>query len=346
MWRAYDSQTSAKCKVAGMLRLSFIAIALLTAALGQADIIQISTSKFSAHYGYLRHLATQETVPKEFAESIRLLSELEKTFPEKITMRSGKVYEVKEVGRARVNELYWRSVDVIVFTASALDTLRRMPERLNRPVGGALGVKPIVDSVEKALTASAQAYEPVWLEQRLKIKDQQQIWESLYAGRADDMLQSIADRLKFEVLPKKIEIVVLPFTGGKEGMTLQTLEGWKVVVGAQTHEGSAFAEVVLHEATHVMDIVSMDKSYLARLRKALAEAKRSEQEVEQIPHLLIFMSAADAIRQREKSHQPVGERTGAYGRLAKKLLEAAKAGFEKLPDEGGATKAILAAVGG
>lgn len=324
--------------------LSFL-ILVLFGAMAQANIIQLSTSKFGGQYGYLRYQMGQETPDPAHVDAVKVLRELEAKFPEKITLRSGVTHEAKDVGAARIGELYWRSVDVLAYSSVDIAMLRTLPTRIGKPIGGHLPIKDAVDVVERALTLSAKTWDAGWDKRRLEIKSQQQVWESVYGGRSDRDLRAIAAKLGLSKIPEKVEIVMLPYAGSQEGMTLQTMDGWKVIIGSQTHQSSAFAEVVLHEATHVMDLISGQESALARLRKILAEAKRPALEIEQVPHLLIFFAAAAQIRSREAAHRPVGEVMGAYNRVDKKLLDAAKAGFEKLPDEAAAARAIIERLG-
>lgn len=319
-------------------------IAAITTTSVKANAIELSTSKFGAQYGYLRHLMTAPSADAQYVDAVTALNALTAKFPDKITLRSGKTYDVKDVGEARLQELYWRSIDVLAYSSIDLAMLRSLPNRLQKPIGGFLPIKDAVEIVEKAMTLSQKPWEASWEKYRLDIKSQQQVWQNVYGIRADRDLRDIAKKLAFSKVPDRVEIVMLPFTGGKEGMTLQTMDGWKVVIGSQTHQSSAFAEVVLHEATHVMDLVSGEDSFLARLRKALVEAKRPDQEVEQVPHVLIFLAAAAQIQSREPGHKPVGEVTGAFGRLPKKLVDAARSGFAQLPDEPAAIKAILDAL--
>jgi hypothetical protein len=321
-------------------RLGVLTLVLLC-AVTQAQVIQLSTSKFGSHFGYLRHLMTAPSADAAFGDSVAALWELEKQFPDQITLRSGKVHDAKDVGKPRIQELYWRSIDVLAYSSTDLSMLRTLPTRIDRPIGRHLPIKQAVQAVEKAIKLSEKAWERSWEARRLELKSQQQVWQNIYGGRADRDLRDIAARLGFSKTPTKVEIVMLPYMGGKEGMTIQTMDGWKVIIGSNAHQSSAFAEVVLHETAHVMDLLSGENSFIGHLRKTLTDARRSEQEIEQIPHLIIFLAGATQIQSREPQHRPVGAQTGAFDRLPAKFFEAARAGFEKLPDQAAATAAIL-----
>lgn len=327
-----------------MLRLLCFFVILAVAMIASADVVQLSTSKFAGHYGYLRHSAGNPNPDIRYAEAISILKKIQDGFPNEIMVRSGTTYKAAEVGQDRINELYWRSIDVLAYSSRDAGVLATIPERIPRPIGGKLDAKTVVSQLLAALKSSSTAWDSDWKKSEMEVKSQIQVWNSVYGGHADPDLRKIAEKLGMEKSPEKVEIVVLPYSGGKEGMTLQTLDGWKVVIGAKAFDSTAFGEVVLHEATHVLDVLNRESSYLAKLRKALTDAKRSPSEVDQISHVSIFLAAAERIQSREPKHKPVGER-GAFGRLPKNQVEAARAGFAKLPNQEEAVKEVLAKLG-
>lgn len=314
------------------------------ATFANAGIVELSTSKFAAQYGFLRHLAESKGEEPRYAEALSAMRKLEASFPDEITVRSGAAYKATDVGRERVNELYWRSIDVLVYSSRDAGVLAVIPERIPRPIGGKLDAKPAIELILAALKSSSKAWEDDWKRFESDVRSQIQVWTGVYGGHVDPDLRKVSEKLGMERLPEKVEFLVLPYFGGKEGMTLQTLDGWKVVIGAKAFDSTAFAEVVLHEATHVLDVLNRESGYLAKLRKALADANRSPAEIEQIPHVTIFIAAAERIHAREPNYKSVGDRS-AFERLPKPIVESAKAGFARLPDQVQAVRELLAKLG-
>jgi hypothetical protein len=327
-----------------MTRLLCILATLALGSFAGAGIVDLSTSKFAAHYGYLRQVASSPSADARYGEAASILMKLQESFPNEIALRSGITQKASDVGQERINELYWRSIDVLAYSSRDVGVLASIPARFPRPIGGKLDTKSVVDKVIAALNSSSKAWDEDWKKHERDVKSQIQVWTSVYGGHVDPDLRKISEKFGMSKMPDKVDIVVLPFTGGKEGMTLQTLEGWRVVIGAKSFDSSAFAEVVLHESVHVLDVLNRDSGYLALIRKELIAAKRPPLEIEQIPHVSIFLAAAERIRAREPKHKPVGE-LGAFDRLPKKLVDAARAGFVKLPDQEAAVREVLARLG-
>ncbi|MCC7229735.1 MAG: hypothetical protein IT203_05025 [Fimbriimonadaceae bacterium] len=307
-----------------MNRFVFISLLFAVGCLARASIINLSTSEYAARYGYLRSIQVRATDPS-FASAIRALTELEQMFPNKITLRDGRTLEAKDVGQPRIDELYWRSIDVLAYTAGSEEGLDLIPMRIGRPMGGLLPIKEVVAKLQSAMSAAKQPFASKWTDYKSRVDDAITTWKGSVGPKSDELLTWIAGRLKMATVPKSIQILVLPYSGGKEGMTIQTLDGWKVVIGAEKYTRYDFAEVVLHESTHVMDLISREKSLLARVRTALVKDNLDTTAQEQVPHLMIFEAAADAIKSIEPHHRPVGESNGAYSRLPKQFLPAVRA---------------------
>lgn len=111
------------------------------------------------------------------------------------------------------------------------------------------------------------------------------------------------------------------------GVPLGGLTGFRIddspicFVSVQGQEGSTFAEVIIHEATHVLD-VSCDStdSLVERLRLA-------EPSLHQLWHAPYFIAAAEATRRFvDASHRDFGDTHGYYAKVPNELA--------RLNDEG------------
>lgn len=100
-------------------------------------------------------------------------------------------------------------------------------------------------------------------------------------------------------------------------------------VATSDAEGSLLPEIVLHEALHQVDAAFEGPSLLSSLREALAAAGARRNDQAALPHLLLFVAAADATRARiAPEHVDYGEARGVYDRSgphAAEVLEAWRA---------------------
>jgi hypothetical protein len=94
------------------------------------------------------------------------------------------------------------------------------------------------------------------------------------------------------------------------------------VVGVAPHPGSTLLEVVLHEATHALEVMAGTtdeaESVLARVRRRLREAgvPPSDPLLRDVPHTLMFVHAGEAVRRLlDGSHRHYGDTHDYYARL-------------------------------
>jgi hypothetical protein len=97
----------------------------LAAILLQVPQIELRTSRFSAQYGYIRSLAegNERASTPSLEKAVEEMRGLESSFPNQIKTRTGAVIEAGNSGQARVNELYWRTLDALVFSSGSVEQL-------------------------------------------------------------------------------------------------------------------------------------------------------------------------------------------------------------------------------
>jgi len=171
-------------------------------------------------------------------------------------------------------------------------------------------------TVAKVMDESRLDYErDVWPLGKQAAEGQISAFNSIPQERRDEAVDFILNSAGITKTPASVDILVIPRMAGKEGMTVRTQTGTRIVIGLGKYEGANFAEVVLHEATHVFDTAAGEDSLFGKLRTALTAAKRPAFEIEQVPHVCIFMLAAEATRRLiDPAHKDVGETFGAYSR--------------------------------
>jgi hypothetical protein len=330
------------------MRLWLVLLLAAFAAASSAQSIRLSTSPFAAHYCYLRAATEPGSTlpPGALGAGVNELAKLESTFPDEIRTRTGNILRAENGKREHIDALYWRTIDAFVLGASSLSDLNGLKGRMPETIGGYLSTRNTMDLVTSALQKSRTAYETrVWPGEQAKLDAQTRYWREHAQARSIDALRWIAGVLGITDLPATIDVVLVPQAAGKEGMTLRRMDGLRVVIGAGKYQEDAFAEVVLHESLHVIDIGSPGKGFLADLRAALKGAKRSEFEIEQVPHAAMFVLAAEATRRYVlPEHKDVGETHGAYERGLEPLRKIVAPELAKLIEGAQTREAAVAAI--
>lgn len=104
------------------------------------------------------------------------------------------------------------------------------------------------------------------------------------------------------------------------GVPLGALTGFRIddspvcFVAVRGQEGSTFAEAIIHEATHVLDIAcDADASLVARLRNEQGSSH-------QLWHAPYFIAAAEATRRFvDPNHKDFGDTHGYYAKVPGEL---------------------------
>lgn len=288
--------------------------------------LNLSTSAYAAQYGYIR--AAQEA--KEETSASQHLNSLQKGFPPQFTTRSGRTVTEPQ---AQVTELYWRTIDALAFSAGDASRLVSIPAVMPK-IGGALDSNEVVNALTKALEESKANFNTeVWPAGERAVKKQIDAFQAIPEAKRNLAVEFILKAAGIAKAPVGVDILVIPKMPGREGMTVRTPAGTRIVISIGKYEGVDFAEVVLHEATHVFDTTAGEESLFAKLRKALTEAKRPGFEVEQVPHVCMFLLAAEATRKFiDPSHKDVGETFGAYERGLGPLRDKVQPELQKMID--------------
>lgn len=299
----------------------------------QVPAIHLSTSQFTAEYGYLRSLeeAGERSSDPNLQGSIDALAKLEKSFPDQIKTRSGAVIKAIEGSHGNVDALYWRTLDALTFSAGSTERLSSIPD-LMPLVGGQLDSTKAFGTIAQAMKGFAPTFaKNVWPD--MEREAQARISEFMAAPEAKRKaaLEFIIKNAGLTNPPTSVDIQVIPRMAGKEGMTVRTPGGTLIIIGSGKYERDDFVEVVLHESTHVLDTSAGADSLFGKLRKALTAKGRPAFEIEQVPHVCMFVLAAMAVRQEiAPNHKDVGETFGAYSRGLEPLRKIVQPELEAL----------------
>jgi len=292
-------------------------LALLVGQIAAVPRINLSVSRFAAQYGAIRSMEESNEDPKTpgLKAAVDDLKALEQSFPNQIKTRSGVVVRAGDGGQAKVSALYWRTLDALTFSASSGDALSDIPTLMPK-IGGELDASAAVKAIQKALDESRSEFEAkLWPEGQKEVEACIDSFERIPEAHRDSALRFILQTAGIATPPKRIDIRLVPRMAGPEGMTVRTSTGLLVVIGLGKFRGSDFAEVVLHEATHVFDTAAGSDSLFGKLRVALKAGNRSAFELEEVPHTVMFILAAEAVRRFiDPAHKDVGASFGIYSR--------------------------------
>jgi len=193
----------------------------------------------------------------------------------------------------------------------ALAVLEKLPEtfeaRPGRNVELRQGARRLVESLA---VAEPGFLETVWPEHRTAIDAARKRIEAGFSPRAEACLAYVAECLVLAPSDLAIPVHLVfdsPFPGA---VTQRDDEGHGVCfVGIQGLEGTQLFEVILHEATHALDLATKEGSVLDELRSRLEQAgfTRRDREWRDVPHTLMFVQAGETIRRKvDPKHEHYG----------------------------------------
>jgi hypothetical protein len=142
--------------------------------------------------------------------------------------------------------------------------------------------------------------------------------DALDVAKVEQAIAWVADVLGFEFPADELLIVETYVVAS--GVPLGGLTGFRIddspvcFVSVQGQEGSTFAEAVIHEATHVLDMrCQADTSLVAELRASAGSSH-------QLWHAPYFIAAAEAARRFvDPAHRDFGDTHGYYAKVPAEL---------------------------
>jgi hypothetical protein len=195
----------------------------------------------------------------------------------------------------------------------------RAPETLELRDGRRVELRAPAAKLAAALVAAEAAFQEPAKRRAQRIAAARAAWEERVAPNWRTCLEFHLGSLG--MLDPEIEIPVylvaeLPPPGAITHRTERD-EG-VCFVGVDAAQGSQLFEVILHEATHALDLATRNESALGELRRELqASGLPSEHRAHRdLPHLLMFVQSAETVRRLlDPAHRDYGEAARVYERL-------------------------------
>lgn len=216
-------------------------------------------------------------------------------------------------------------VDAVVGDCAGVAELEQAATDVPEVGPGGIPLRTVVGHVAAAVRAGLPIYEStVAAERRAAVHDAlEDRIKKVLVPREPECLDFLATRLALSLAPDRRRIPVqlvadAPHPGAFTSRSRR--DGAVCFVAVRAHAGTTLFEVVLHEATHAMDLFAgpSGDSILKQLRRGLAAAGVGEDQplYRDLPHTLMFVHAGETVRRIvAPEHVHYGDSHGYYAQL-------------------------------
>lgn len=202
--------------------------------------------------------------------------------------------------------------------AEARKAFEQLPDAYTPATGGSIDLKRRALAIVDALAPVEAGYlESVWPAREAKIKEARALLDDSLFKRQSEVFAHHAKRIGGEELDLSVPCVLVGEMPEPGAVTHRTQDGAVSFVGVEGLKSSDLCEVVLHEATHAIDVAIQDDVF-DDLRAALEKAgiKRSDKRWRDAPHTLMFAASASTVRlQLDPEHTDYGETSRYYSKV-------------------------------
>lgn len=219
--------------------------------------------------------------------------------------------------------LAWGPVDgLLPGCASAADLaarLERVPEKLEFGAGRSVELRAGVRTLAGALAAAEEPFRAsLWPARERRIRAALEDLQAGFLAHQEACFAQHARALGAEGLELTVPVFLVERAPAPGAITHRAAGGkGACFVAVDGLQGSALAEVVLHEATHAID-VARDGDVFDQLRERLAKAGFGPRDraTRDAPHTLMFLQSAETIRRcLAPEHKDRGEESGYYAKV-------------------------------
>src|SRR5262249_5719848 len=154
-------------------------------------------------------------------------------------------------------------------------------------------------ALARALASGEAAFrERVWPEHERAIAGARELLERVLAPKEAAALEYLRTSLGLDEQALAVPVYLVADAPPPRAVTQRDDAGRGVCfVGVRGAEGTQLVESVLHEATHALDVAQSRGGVLADLRRRLAAAglQRTDRELRDVPHTLMFVQAGETV---------------------------------------------------
>jgi len=206
--------------------------------------------------------------------------------------------------------------------ADLVKAAERAPETVALPGGKTAVFRERLVRLARALEAAEPECAALLAENAETITLARALWEELVGAKERELFIHHQQRLGMASLTTVVPVYLTAHGARPGAVTYFDDERRGVCFVAVAGRGeSELFEVVLHEATHALDIAAGKDSLLSELRDALGAAGFDERSrpFHDLPHLLMFLQSAESVRAvLAPEHEDYGITQGVYARMGPK----------------------------
>lgn len=218
--------------------------------------------------------------------------------------------------------LAWVPVEARIAHAKSVAEARaifeQLPDAYTPATGGSIELKRRALAIVDALApVEASFLETVWPAREAKIKEARALLDDTLFKRQSEVFEHHAKRIGCEDLDLTVPCVLVGEMPEPGAVTHRAQGGAVSFVGVEGLKSSDLCEVVLHEATHAID-VAVQGDVFDDLRAALEKAgiKRTDKRWRDAPHTLMFAASGATVRlQLDPEHTDYGETSRYYSKV-------------------------------
>jgi len=206
---------------------------------------------------------------------------------------------------------------------SALDIQKAFaaaPQTIELRPGTSVPLREGALKLAAALVAAEPAFQEPWQRREPRIQEARARWEASVGPKERELLDFHIHGLTMPDPHVTVPVTLVleaPFPGAVTHRGLD--EKGVCFVSVSNAPGSQLYEMILHEATHALDLASVNDSAIGELRFLLLGngVAQTDKLLRDLPHLLMFVQSGESIRRViDPAHQDYGEVAKVYARMA------------------------------
>lgn len=195
----------------------------------------------------------------------------------------------------------------------------RAPETVETSGGVPVALKETATVLADRLLTAEPAFQEPWKEHARRLAEVRARWDETVGSQERALIDFHLASLGMKDPAMELRVYLVCSAPRPGAVTVHDDHGRGVsFVAASAARGSQFLEIVLHEATHTLDLASDGRSVLDELRGRLQQSGMDADDpaLGHLPHALMFVQAAESIRRVvAPAHVDYGESASVYARM-------------------------------
>jgi hypothetical protein len=289
-----------------LLVTAFIGQAAVARATAQATSFEFRESPLLDLHMYVRQQASEAARENELPGLDRACS------------------AAQEVEKVLGDPLQWGLIEpMFAQCATAADLVKaisELPGALQLRDGRFIGLRAPALAYAQALSElEPQFLEKLWPAHLESIREGRQRLQKVFSGREADCISHLLQSLGMQDPGVSAAIYLVSHAPPPQAFTQRARGGSMCIIGVKEEDESLFAEMLVHELIHVLDLAtSRQPTVLVGLRQSLADQGFDEtsRAWRDVPHTLMFVQAAATVRAiLDPQHEAYGDARGYYARV-------------------------------